>query len=136
MGQTLLILGAAILGILGAVHLFLTLFTNKFEAYDSSVTLAMKEASIVLTKETSIWKAWVGFNVSHSIGCIMLAGFYIPLSWSHYELIQQSIWFSYFPAVIGVFYLILAKAYWFKVPLIGILISTICFIGAAVLKNT
>ncbi|MFT5592780.1 MAG: hypothetical protein ACI8SR_001142 [Oceanicoccus sp.] len=136
MGQILIIAGASILGILGAIHLFLTFFTSKFDAYDASVTSAMKGTSLVLTKDTSIWKAWVGFNASHSLGCMMLAGLYIPLSWSHYEIIQQSIWFSILPALIAMFYLILAKAYWFKVPLIGIFISTICFVSAAVIINT
>ena len=135
MEQILIIIGASIFGMLGTVHLFYTFFTNKFEAYDSSVTEAMKETSPILTKETTVWSAWIGFNASHSIGAMLVAGFYIPLTMFYFSVIQQSVWFSVLPAMVGLSYLILAKQYWFKIPFIGILISTICFTGAAILIN-
>ena len=135
MEQILIIIGASIFGMLGTVHLFYTFFTNKFEAYDSSVTEAMKETSPILTKETTVWSAWMGFNASHSIGAMLVAGFYIPLTMFYFSVIQQSVWFSVLPVMIGLSYLILAKQYWFKIPFIGILISTICFTGAAILIN-
>ncbi|WP_199490935.1 LIC_13387 family protein [Marinobacter vulgaris] len=136
MAQALIIIGASIFGILGAIHLLYTFFTDKFNAYDSSVTEAMKGVSPILTKETSIWNAWVGFNASHSLGAILVACFYIPLSVSDFNVIQQSVWFSYLPVIIGLSYLILAKRYWFKIPLIGVSISTVCFVLAAALINT
>ena len=64
--QVLLIAGASIFGVLGTLHLIFTFFTNKFDAYDSSVTEAMKNTSPVLTKDTTVWDAWIGFNASHS----------------------------------------------------------------------
>ena len=57
MEQGLIIVGASIFGILGAMHLAYTFFTNKFEAFDAAVTEAMKATSPVLTKETSICNA-------------------------------------------------------------------------------
>ena len=135
MAQILLIIGASIFGVLGTVHLLYTFFTNKFEAYDSSVTEAMKGTSPILTKETSIWNAWVGFNASHSLGAILVAAVYIPLTTSYFYIIQQSAWFSSLPVLIGLSYLILAKKYWFKIPFFGVLVSTICFAGATVLVN-
>ena len=135
MAQILLIIGASIFGILGTVHLLYTFFTNKFEAYDSTVTEAMKGTSPILTKETSVWNAWVGFNASHSLGAILVAAVYIPLTTSYFYIIQQSAWFSSLPVLIGLSYLILAKKYWFKIPFFGVLISTICFAGATVLVN-
>jgi hypothetical protein len=135
MEQILIIIGASIFGVLGTAHLFYTFFTNKFEAYDSSVTEAMKETSPILTKETTVWSAWIGFNASHSLGAMLVAGFYIPLTMFYFSVIQQSLWFSVLPVMIGLSYLILAKQYWFKIPFIGILISTICFTGAAISIN-
>ena len=99
MEQILLIIGASIFGILGTIHLLYTFFTNKFEAYDSSVIEAMKATSPILTKETSIWKAWVGFNASHSLGAMLFAGIYIPFAASHFSIIQQSLWFSVFTRI-------------------------------------
>ena len=136
MEQVLLVVGASIFGVLGTIHLLYTFFTSKFDAYDSSVTEAMKETTPVLTKETSVWNAWIGFNASHSLGAILVAGVYIPLSVSYFNTIEQSVWFSVLPVLIGLSYLVLAKKYWFKIPLIGISISTVCFVVAAVLINT
>jgi len=136
MSQTLLIIGASIFGVLGAIHLIYTFFTTKFDAHDSSVTAAMKNTSPRLTKETTMWNAWVGFNASHSLGAMLVAGFYLPLAIFHFNIIQQSLWFTFLPVFIGLSYLLLAKKYWFKIPLIGVSLSTLCFIAAAVLINS
>lgn len=61
MAQILLIVGAAIFGVLGTIHLLYTFFSNKFDARDTSVSEAMKQTSPVLTGETSMWDAWIGF---------------------------------------------------------------------------
>jgi len=136
MEQVLIIIGASIFGVLGTIHLIYTFFTNKFEAYDSAVTEAMKATSPILTRETTVWNAWIGFNASHSLGAMLFASIYVPLTTSYFNVIQQSVWFSTLPVLIGLSYLALAKKYWFKIPFFGILISTVCFIGAAVLINT
>ena len=135
MENVLIVVGAAIFGVLGGMHLIYTFFTNKFEAYDSSVTEAMKGTSPILTKETTIWKAWVGFNASHSLGAMVFAGIYVPLGHSHFSVIAESLWFSILPVFVGLSYLVLAKRYWFKIPFVGILIATVCFVTAAVLIN-
>jgi len=89
--QILLIVGASIFGILGTIHLVYTFYSNRFNAFDPAVTKAMKNTSPILTKETTIWNAWVGFNASHSLGAILVAAFYIPLALSYMELIQESV---------------------------------------------
>ena len=134
--QFLIIIGSSIFGMLGTIHLLYTFFTNKFNAYDPSVTEAMKSTSPILTKQTTIWNAWVGFNASHSLGAMIVAAFYIPLAVFNFEIIAGSVWFSTLPVVISCSYLLLAKKYWFKIPFYGILISAICFILASVLINT
>lgn len=135
MEKVLLVFGALIFGILGMIHLVYTFFTNKFHAIDASAMEAMKGTSPVLTKETTIWNAWIGFNASHSLGAMLFAAIYVPLTVHHFELIQHSVWFSLLPVIIGLSYLVLAKKYWFKIPFAGILIATVCFIGAAISIN-
>ena len=132
MAQILIITGASIFGLLGAVHLIYTFATNKFSPYNLAVKAAMESTSPVLTKETTIWKAWIGFNASHSLGAMLVPAFYIPLAMTDFKIIEESLWFSGLPVMIGLSYLFLAKKYWFKIPFIGILISTLCFIGAAI----
>lgn len=134
--QALFIIGASIFGILGFVHLIYTFFTDKFNAHNPDVTEAMKNTSPKITKETTVWRAWIGFNASHSLGAILFAAIYIPLAFSHIEFIVNNSWFAVLPSVVGFSYLLLAKNYWFKIPFFGILFSTICFVGAFVLINT
>jgi hypothetical protein len=134
--QVLFIIGASIFGILGFAHLIYTFFTDKFNAHNPDVTEAMKSTSPNISKETTVWRAWIGFNASHSLGAILFSAIYIPLAFSHIEFITNNSWFAVLPSVVGFSYLFLAKNYWFKIPLFGILISTICFISAFVLINT
>ena len=134
--QVLFIIGASIFGILGFVHLIYTFFTDKFNPYNSDVTEAMKSTSPVLTKETTVWNAWVGFNASHSLGVILFAAIYIPLAFSHIQFIANNSWFAVLPSIIGFSYVFLAKIYWFKIPFFGFLISSLCFVSAFVLINT
>ena len=136
MEKVLFVIGASIFGVLGTIHLIYTFFTNKFDTIDTSVKEAMQNTSPILTKETTVWKAWIGFNASHSLGAMLFAGIYIPLAIFHFEVIQQSFWFSFLPVVVGLSYLILAKKYWFRIPFTGVLISTVCFVGGAILLNT
>ncbi|WP_286235661.1 LIC_13387 family protein [Thalassotalea sediminis] len=134
--QVLFIIGASIFGLLGFIHLFYTFFTNKFNPYQSDVIDAMNSTSPRLTKETTIWRAWIGFNASHSLGAITFAAIYIPLAFSHFQFLSSHNWFAVLPSIVGFSYLFLAKNYWFKIPFFGILCSTLFFVGAFVLINT
>jgi len=131
--QILLIIGAAIFGVLGALHLYYTFFTNKFMTRDRKVAEAMKATSPLLTDHTTMWDTWIGFNGSHSLGAIFIAIFYILLATTHMEVIRETKSFILLAVLIGASYLYLAIKYWFRVPLIGISIATICFVISAIL---
>jgi hypothetical protein len=93
----------------------------------------MKGTSPLLTKRTTMWYAWIGFNGSHSLGAILIAVFYVLLATTHMEVIRETKGFILLAVLIGVSYLILAIKYWFRIPLICILIATICFGISAIL---
>ncbi|MCG7537392.1 hypothetical protein [Pseudoalteromonas sp. OOF1S-7] len=135
MAKVFIVSGALIFGVLGTIHLLFTFFTNRFDTVDPSVKESMKSTSPLLTRQTTIWNAWVGFNASHSLGAMIFAGIYIPLTVFHFEVIQHSIWFLYLPVVVGLSYLILAKKYWFKTPFNGVLIATILFVAGVISVN-
>jgi len=135
LSQVLLIIGASIFGLLGFVHLIYTFFTDKFNPYNPDVKTAMKSTTVTITKETTVWYAWVGFNASHSLGAILFAAIYLPLAFSHIEFIANNSWFAVLPSIVSISYLLLAKSYWFKIPFFGFLISTLCFVGSFVLIN-
>ncbi len=131
--QVLLVTGASILGLLGTIHLVGTFFTNMFDPHDPKTGEAMKQTSPMLTKDTTMWDAWVGFNASHSLGPMIFAAIYIPLAAWHMDVIEGQAWFAVLPVLIGISYTALAMRYWFRVPLAGISLSTVCFAAAAIL---
>jgi hypothetical protein len=126
--------GAAIFLALGTLHLLYTFFTNKFNARNKDVTDVMKNTSPVLTRDTTMWKAWIGFNASHSAGAIFFGLINIVLAFQYFAIIQDSPALHFLNIITALFYLWLGKKYWFKVPFTGILISSLCFITATIIQ--
>ncbi|BDX06934.1 LIC_13387 family protein [Planctobacterium marinum] len=135
MAQVLMLIGVSIFGVLGTVHLLLTFFSNKFDPFEIQTKDAMMGTSPRLTKDTSIWHAWIGFNASHSLGALFFAAIYLVLLTQHFSIVSSSIWLSIMPILVATSYLYLAYKYWFKVPMAGILLALICFVASAVLIN-
>ncbi|KAA3610726.1 MAG: hypothetical protein D8M58_21020 [Calditrichaeota bacterium] len=131
--QILIIVGAGIFGILGSAHLLFTFFTDKFLARKAEVVSEMKNTTPILTDQTTMWKAWIGFNASHSLGAIIFSLLYLILSIFHMDLFFTTTTFIWLAVVNSISYLFLAKRYWFKDPFIGILIATFVFFLAAIL---
>jgi hypothetical protein len=129
--QALIIAGASLFGLLGAVHLLYTFFTGKLDPRDASTTAAMRATNPILTRRTTIWDAWVGFNASHSLGALLFAAVYLLLAGAHMTALQHSPALVWLPVVGSGAYLALARRYWFRSPLIGIAMAGTCFVVAA-----
>jgi len=74
-----------------------------------------------------MWKAWTGFNASHSSGAIYIGIINLGIA-IQYDSVLRSPAFLFLNVVTGLFYCWLAKTYWFRIPLIGISLGTACFI--------
>ena len=53
---------AVIIGTLGSVHLVYTFVGVKLHPRDPRLIRRMQQTSMVLTRDTSVWRAWIGFN--------------------------------------------------------------------------
>ena len=126
--------GSLILVFLGAIHLYYTFFTNKFSSKNLKMVEETKWSFPILTKETTVWKAWIGFNASHASGAafIGLTNFYLAANYFPVFHLDH-IFFLFNILTIG-FYMWLAKKYWFRIPFIGILIALTCFIFSYILN--
>lgn len=124
--------GSAIFFILGTLHLSYTFFTSKLDPRNKSIIEEMKNTSPRLTDETTIWKAWIGFNASHSAGAIFIGLVNSILAARYFYIIENSILLSSLTILTSVFYLWLGKKYWFSFPFTCILIAVCCFIGSPV----
>ena len=125
--------GSVIFIILGVTHLLYTFFTNKFSSKNKRVIDEMKSSFPILTKETTIWNAWIGFNASHSSGAIFIGVINFYLVYHFFSILQNELFFFALNLLTVAFYLWLAKKYWFKIPFIGILITLICFITSFII---
>ena len=114
----LLIAGsAAIIMLLGLIHLLYTFYGPKLLPRDRDLKARMQEVSPVITRETTMWKAWVGFNASHSYGAILFGAVYGYLSLAHSAFLFQSTFLLSLGLLLLGGYAFLGKRYWFSVPL-------------------
>lgn len=125
-------LGSLIFVVLGSLHLYYTLFTNKFASRSEALNESMRKAHPILTRQTTMWKAWIGFNASHSSGAIFIGVINFYVAWKYKNVLHDNA-FVAFTLFTTVFYLWLAKKYWFRIPFQGILIALICFLVSFVL---
>ena len=133
----LLILGGAVFGVLGALHATYTLLDlrnpRRLVPVDPSVAHAMANSALRLSGgRTDMWRAWIGFNFSHSLGLLLVAGLALWAG-SRFNTLPVGV---IMPALtlIGSVYLVLALLYWFRAPAIGVAIGTGCFAAAWVLS--
>ena len=126
-------IGSLIILLLGSIHLYYTFFSNKFSSKNESLIAEMKKSHPILTRETTMWKAWTGFNASHSSGAMFIGLLNLYLAIMYFPTLATGHFFFIFNIMTIGFYVWLAKKYWFKIPLIGILITFICYSTAYIL---
>lgn len=134
MAKYLIITGSLILLALGSIHLIYTFFTNKFSTREEKTADCMKNDFPLITRGTTIWKAWIGFNASHSVGAIFFGILNCYLAINYFHIIQHDFFFLLFDVLTVGFYLWLSQKYWFSIPLIGISLTFICFLLSLALE--
>jgi hypothetical protein len=122
--SSLIAASAAIILLLGLLHLLYTFSGPKLLPRDRELQVRMQEVSPVLTRQTTMWKAWVGFNASHSFGAIFFGAVYGYLSLVHSAFLFQSTFLVLLGLVFLLGYVLLGKRYWFSIPFRGILAAT------------
>ena len=133
--KVLMILSASIMLVLGVVHLGYTLWGAKLTPRDPALQISMSQTSPVITKETTMWRCWVGFNASHSIGLVLFGVFFGYLAVAQSELLFQSLFLLVVGlATLGAF-VVLSKVYFFSVPLAGVSISLGCYVASIALSR-
>ena len=123
-----MLISTTVVALLGAGHLFLTFWGPKLLPRDRGLKEAMEKVHPVITTQTTMWRAWMGFNASHSMGAILFGLVYGYLAVAHSEILFGSLPLQVMGLVLLLGYLALAKAYWFITPLAGISISLICYV--------
>ena len=121
---------AGIILALGLVHLLYTFRGQKLHPRDRSLIERMKEVSPVITRETTMWKTWIGFNASHGASAILFGLIYGYLALVHSPFLFRSPFLVAVGLLFLTGYVLLGKAYWFSIPLRGIVLSTALYVAA------
>jgi hypothetical protein len=133
--RLLMVLSASIIFTLGVAHLVYTFRGPMLTPRDPALQISMSQSSPVISKETTMWRCWVGFNASHSMGLILFGLVFGYLALAHDQLLFQ----SPFLLVVGLAMLggvvVLARVYWFSSPFTGVSISLACYVASIVLSR-
>ena len=133
--KILMVLSASIVFTLGVVHLVYTFWGPNLTPRDPALQIGMSQTSPVISKETTMWRCWVGFNASHSIGLILFGLVFGFLALAHGQLLFQ----SPFLLVVGLAMLggiaVLCKVYFFSAPFTGMSISLACYVASIALSR-
>jgi hypothetical protein len=124
--------GAAIPLVLGLAHLLFTFHGPKLLPRDRALEARMREVSPVITRQTTMWKAWVGFNASHSAGLILFGALYGYLALAHAELLFGSAFLLALGMIVLLGYVFLARRYFFRTPLRGVILATVLYAAGIV----
>ena len=128
----LLTLSALVLLTLGVLHLVYTFSGPLLTPRDPALRARMEEVHPVITRQTTMWRAWVGFNASHSMGAILFGLVYGYLANVRIEVLINSPFLLSIGLAMLAGFLVLAKLYWFKIPFIGVLISLVLYVAGIV----
>jgi hypothetical protein len=126
---------AAIILLLGLVHLLYTFHGPNLRPRDADLTARMMTVSPVISRETTMWRTWIGFNVSHSFGLILFGAVYGYLAICHRTFLFRS-WFLLalgFAFLLG--FAVLAKLYWFTSPFRGVVLATVLYLIGIVVSR-
>ena len=127
-----MLLSASTTMLLGIIHLVYTFSGSNLLPRDPALVAAMNQAPLSITRETSVLRAWIGFNASHSMALILFGLIFGFLAFYHNKLLMESTYLQLVGLAMLVGFLVLAKFYWFSIPVAGVAISLLCYIVSVI----
>ncbi len=131
--------GAAVILLLGIAHVVATLQSKPvggpMSPTDPVVQAAMvRNGGIGMAPDldSSLWKAWIGFNLSHALGVIIIAAIVLTQVLSGVAGALDQSWFLLLVFVVPATYLVLSIRYWFRDPTVGITLGTVLIWAGAI----
>ncbi len=106
-----------------------------FAPVNNGVREAMAATGFGLTERTSMWLAWLGFNISHGMGACCFGTMLLLISRHDFALVLSMK--PLLPLALGVSlaYLALALRFWFYLPAVGSGLGAACFALAYALTS-
>jgi hypothetical protein len=128
----ILIAASAVIGLLaGTLHLQGTFFGSDLRPQDPELETRMKEVALNVSSQTTMWKAWIGFNSILSLGLMLFGLLYGYLAVFQFAVLQQ------FPFLLLIGFTFLAslvvlwKRYTYYLPVVVFAVALILYgVGA------
>jgi hypothetical protein len=133
--RLLMVLSASILLTLGAMHLAYTFWGTNLAPRDPALEVSMSRISPVLTEETTMWRCWMGFNATHSMGLILFGLIYGYLALAHDQLLFRSPFLLLVGLVMLAGLIVVCRLYFFRGPLTGVSISFVFYVVSIALSR-
>jgi hypothetical protein len=131
MSRYLFLAGGLVLLLLGTIHVVLTpQHTGErkgLSPVEPAVAESMARARVRLSDRMDMWRAWVGFNLSHSLGVSLLGLTVLLVGRTPASFAYNAAVFQPLAVVVSLAYLGLAVVYWFRGPVIGVGLSVALF---------
>jgi hypothetical protein len=135
MERWLVVAGSAPFALLGIIHLVYTLADQRrprrIAPRDRELVERMRASPLGLTDGTDMWRAWIGFNLSHGVGVCMFAAVTAYFAVFDFEVYRSSPALTWGAPALAAIYVVLSWRYWFRVPLAGSALGAACLISAA-----
>ena len=125
--------------VLGALHAVFTLLDERnprrLAPDDPAVVTAMQNSKLRLSRgATTMWQAWISFNLTHSLAALMLgAACFIVAACFRIFAFPPGALFAL--AGVSLVVTLIGLRYWFSVPRAGSLVATLCLLAAALLYS-
>ena len=132
LAPTLIALSAGLLAVLGLIHLVYTFRGPKLHPRDNELRSRMENVPLVLTRETTMWRALIGFNASHSLGIMLFGAIYGYLALAQSRLLFRSGFLLVTGFLMLTTYAYLAKRYWFSTPFRLVLLAETLYVAGVV----
>jgi hypothetical protein len=124
LAASLVTASAAIVALLGTAHLLYTFHGSKLSPRDPELQTRMQQTSLRITRQTTMWKAWIGFNASHGCGLLLFGAVYGYLALTQADLLFRSVFLGGLGLLSLFAYAVLAKQYFFRAPFRAVVLAT------------
>src|SRR5215472_16717804 len=122
-------ISAAIILLLGGIHLVYTAFTHKLNPAEAQLETVMRRTPMRISAETTMWRAWIGFNFSHSFALILFSLVFGYLVICRWEVLDTSNFLSILGLLALLVYVVLARVFWFRAPFIGVCCALLLYVA-------
>lgn len=122
--------------VLGGLHAMLTFrdlrWPRALTPVDEALKTTMQGASLRLHADVKLWDAWMGFNLSHSFGLVIVGTVIFAFATSFHAAYQASLLLQLVLIAVGCAYFAMALRFWFWVPAVGTAFGTAFLIASFV----